>query len=46
MVSYIIRRVIWMFVLLALVSAVTFVIFYALPTADPAVVRAGRQGTP
>jgi peptide/nickel transport system permease protein len=35
-----------MFVLLALVSAVTFVIFYALPTADPAAVRAGRQGTP
>jgi peptide/nickel transport system permease protein len=46
MVSYIIRRVIWMFVLLALVSAVTFLIFYALPTADPAVIRAGRQGTP
>jgi peptide/nickel transport system permease protein len=46
MVSYIIRRVIWMFVLLALVSAVTFLIFYALPTADPAVMRAGRQGTP
>ena len=33
-------------VLLALVSAVTFVIFYALPSADPAVLRAGRQGTP
>ena len=46
MVRYIIRRVIWMFVLLALVSAVTFVIFYALPSADPAVLRAGRQGTP
>jgi peptide/nickel transport system permease protein len=46
MVSYIIRRVIWMFVLLALVSAVTFVIFYALPSADPAVLRAGKQGTP
>jgi peptide/nickel transport system permease protein len=46
MVRYIIRRVIWMFVLLALVSAVTFVIFYVLPTADPAAVRAGRLGTP
>ena len=46
MVRYIIRRVIWMFVLLALVSAVTFVIFYALPTADPATVRAGRLATP
>jgi peptide/nickel transport system permease protein len=46
MVRYIIRRVTWMFVLLALVSAVTFVIFYALPSADPAVLRAGKQGTP
>jgi peptide/nickel transport system permease protein len=46
MVRYIIRRVIWMLVLLALVSAVTFVIFYALPSADPAVLRAGKQGTP
>ena len=46
MVRYIIRRVIWMFVLLALVSAVTFVIFYVLPTADPAAVRAGRLATP
>jgi len=46
MVPYIIRRVIWMFVLLALVSAVTFVIFYALPSGDPAALRAGRQPTP
>jgi len=46
MVRYIIRRIIGMFVLLALVSAATFVMFYALPTADPAVLRAGRQGTP
>jgi peptide/nickel transport system permease protein len=46
MVSYIIRRVIWMFVLLALVSAVTFVIFYTLPSADPATLRAGKQPTP
>jgi peptide/nickel transport system permease protein len=46
MVSYIIRRVIWMFVLLALVSAVTFIIFYALPSGDPATLRAGKQPTP
>jgi peptide/nickel transport system permease protein len=46
MVRYIIRRVIWMFVLLALVSALTFVIFYVLPTGDPAAVRAGRLTTP
>jgi peptide/nickel transport system permease protein len=46
MVRYIIRRVIWMSVLLALVSALTFVIFYVLPTGDPAAVRAGRLATP
>jgi peptide/nickel transport system permease protein len=46
MVRYIIRRVIWMFVLLGLVSALTFVIFYVLPTGDPAAVRAGRLATP
>jgi len=46
MVRYIIGRLLWMVVLLGLVSAVTFVIFYALPSADPAVLRAGRQGTP
>ncbi|HUR87112.1 MAG TPA: ABC transporter permease [Solirubrobacteraceae bacterium] len=46
MVDYVMRRVAWTFVLLALVSAVTFLIFYALPSADPAVLRAGRQGSP
>jgi len=46
MVRYIIRRLLWMVVLLAIVSAVVFMIFYALPSADPAVLRAGRQGTP
>ena len=46
MVRYIIGRLLWMVVLLALVSALAFVIFYALPSADPAVLRAGRQGTP
>jgi len=46
MVRYIIRRLLWMVVLLAIVSTVAFMIFYALPSADPAVLRAGRQGTP
>jgi peptide/nickel transport system permease protein len=31
---------------LALVSLLTFVIFYVLPSADPAVLRAGRNATP
>jgi peptide/nickel transport system permease protein len=33
-------------VLLALVSFLTFVVFYVLPTADPAYLRAGRHATP
>ncbi len=32
--------------MLLLVAALTFVIFYLLPSADPAVLRAGRQGSP
>jgi peptide/nickel transport system permease protein len=46
MVTYIVRRLLWMFVLLLLISAITFVIFYLLPAADPAVLRAGKQPTP
>jgi peptide/nickel transport system permease protein len=46
MTAYIIRRVLWGILLIALVSALTFVIFYVLPSADPAVLRAGRNATP
>ena len=43
---YIIRRLLWVVVLLFVVSALTFLIFYLLPSADPAVLRAGRQPQP
>jgi peptide/nickel transport system permease protein len=43
---YIIRRLLWVIVLLFVVSAVTFVIFYELPSANPAVLRAGRSPNP
>src|SRR5437588_9002456 len=46
MTRYIIRRLLWVIVLLFVVSAVTFVIFYTLPSADPAVLRAGRSPNP
>jgi peptide/nickel transport system permease protein len=46
MVRYIVRRCLWVVVLLFLVSAVTFLIFYSLPSADPAALRAGRQPNP
>jgi peptide/nickel transport system permease protein len=46
MTTYIVRRLLWVIVLLFLVSAITFVIFFALPSADPAQLRAGRQPNP
>jgi peptide/nickel transport system permease protein len=45
-VRYIIRRLLWVIVLLFLVSFITFIIFYTLPSADPAALRAGRQPNP
>lgn len=44
--KYLIRRLLWVVALLFLVSALTFVIFYLLPSADPAQLRAGRQASP
>jgi peptide/nickel transport system permease protein len=46
MVRYIIRRLLWVVVLLFLVSFLTFVVFYLFPSADPAQLRAGRQPNP
>jgi peptide/nickel transport system permease protein len=46
MVRYVVRRLLWAAAMLVVVSALTFLIFYALPSADPAALRAGRQATP
>jgi peptide/nickel transport system permease protein len=46
MLRYIVRRVLWGIALLFIVSALIFLIFYALPSGDPAVARAGRLATP
>jgi peptide/nickel transport system permease protein len=43
---YIIRRVLWGVALLFIVSAITFVLFDVLPSADPARLRAGRNPSP
>src|SRR4051794_28836988 len=43
---YLIRRLLWMVVLLFLVSAMTFVVFYVFPSTDPAQLRAGRSASP
>jgi peptide/nickel transport system permease protein len=44
--GFVVRRLLWMVVLLVVISFLTFVIFYTLPAADPAALRAGRQPTP
>jgi peptide/nickel transport system permease protein len=44
--AYLLRRVLWGVALLALVSLLTFVVFYVLPSADPAQLRAGRNADP
>jgi peptide/nickel transport system permease protein len=46
MIPFIIRRLLWMVVLLLVISFLTYVIFYTLPAADPAALRAGRQPSP
>jgi peptide/nickel transport system permease protein len=43
---FIVRRILYMIVVLLFVTAITFLIFYILPTADPAALRAGRAPSP
>jgi peptide/nickel transport system permease protein len=46
MTRYIIRRLLWVVVLLIGVSFLTFIIFYLLPSANPALLRAGHSPSP
>jgi peptide/nickel transport system permease protein len=46
MIPYIIRRLLWAILLLFVVSFITFVMFVLLPSADPALLRAGRNPSP
>ena len=46
MIRYIIRRLLWGIVLLVAVSALTFVIFFVLPSGDPAQLQAGPRAGP
>lgn len=43
---YIVRRLLWMMLLLVVVSALAFLVFYVLPAGDPAALRAGRTASP
>src|ERR1051325_8226840 len=46
MLAYIVRRVLWGLLLLLIISALVFPIFYPFPSAAPAALRAGRSATP
>jgi peptide/nickel transport system permease protein len=46
MTTYIIRRLLWTVLLLFFVTALTFLIFNVMPSADPALLRAGKNPTP
>jgi len=46
MAAYIVRRLLWVIVLLFAITLITFIIFTVLPAADPAALRAGRQPSP
>src|SRR3954454_2106590 len=46
MFRFIVRRLLWVIVLLFVVSFITFLIFYVFPSTDPARLRAGRQPNP
>jgi peptide/nickel transport system permease protein len=46
MLTFVVRRLLWMVVLLLVISFLTFVIFVTLPSADPALLRAGRNPSP
>jgi peptide/nickel transport system permease protein len=43
---FIVRRLLWVVLVLLVVTLLTFGIFFMLPTQDPAIAMAGRQPTP
>lgn len=43
---YLIRRVLWMLLVLLLITAFTFTIFFVMPPTDPAILFAGRAPSP
>jgi peptide/nickel transport system permease protein len=44
--QYIVRRLLWVVVVLLVVTSITYVVFFVMPSTDPAVTFAGRNPTP
>src|ERR687888_2434450 len=43
---YIVRRLLWVVVVLLIITAITYLIFFVMPPVDPAVAFAGKNPTP
>ena len=46
MARYVVRRLLWVILVMLVVTLVTFLIFFVMPPTDPAVAFAGKQPTP
>jgi peptide/nickel transport system permease protein len=46
MLRYIVRRLLWVFVTLLLITMLTYLIFFVMPPTDPSINFAGKQPTP
>jgi peptide/nickel transport system permease protein len=44
--TYIVRRLLWLIVVLTAISFITFLIFYVLPSSDSVLLRAGKNPSP
>ena len=42
---YIVRRLLWVVVVLLVVTSITYVVFFVMPSTDPAVTFAGKNPT-
>ena len=43
---YIVRRLIWVVFVLLVITFISYMIFFVMPSKDPAIIFAGRQPTP
>ena len=43
---YIVRRLLWLVVVLLIITAITYAIFFVMPPVNPAILFAGKQPTP
>lgn len=46
MIGYLVRRILWLLVVMVIVTGLTFLIFFVMPPTDPAVLAAGRNPSP